>query len=138
MNSVEPAVRTAAVLMIVMLSLVGAAARDPLELSGASGIAGGLDEEPVKTPFAKPPSKIDINTAGRETLERLPGVTPDIARKIIAGRPYSSVNDMLRAGISSVTVQRIAPMVYAGPVPVRPGERRQKCQQSCEQGLITG
>lgn len=59
-------------------------------------------------------AKIDLNTATQGELEALPGVGPATAKKIIAGRPYSSVNDLSKAGVSAKTVDAITPMVTAG------------------------
>lgn len=39
-------------------------------------------------------ARVNINTADTKTLETLPGVTASLANKIIAGRPYSSVDDL--------------------------------------------
>lgn len=38
---------------------------------------------------------ININTASEGELDSLPGIGPVIASKIINGRPYSSINDLL-------------------------------------------
>lgn len=40
-------------------------------------------------------SKIDINTAGQGELEGLPGVGPVTAQKIMAGRPYSRIEELV-------------------------------------------
>jgi competence ComEA-like helix-hairpin-helix protein len=40
--------------------------------------------------------QININTATQEELEALPGVGPVIARRIIEGRPYRSVDELDR------------------------------------------
>jgi DNA uptake protein ComE-like DNA-binding protein len=40
-----------------------------------------------KTAAGKP---VDINSAGKEALKKLPGITDAYADKIIAGRPYAS------------------------------------------------
>jgi radical SAM superfamily enzyme with C-terminal helix-hairpin-helix motif len=55
----------------------------------AEGIKDGLHRQihPVSPP-------IDINTATRPNLEVLPGITPPLARKIIAHRPYATPDDM--------------------------------------------
>ncbi len=39
--------------------------------------------------------KISINNASQNQLEELPGVGPSTANKIIAGRPYAEINDLL-------------------------------------------
>ena len=39
-------------------------------------------------------SRIDINTASQGELEKLPGIGPVLARRIIEGRPYRSVDDL--------------------------------------------
>jgi competence protein ComEA len=38
---------------------------------------------------------VNINTSSESQLDALPGVGPVTAQKIIAGRPYNSVNDLL-------------------------------------------
>lgn len=40
-------------------------------------------------------SQININTASKEILDSLPGIGPVTAQKIINGRPYSSVDELL-------------------------------------------
>jgi competence protein ComEA len=41
-----------------------------------------------------PTSAVDINKATQSELEAVPGIGPATAKKIIAGRPYSSVGDL--------------------------------------------
>jgi DNA uptake protein ComE-like DNA-binding protein len=52
---------------------------------------------------------IDLNSASLAELQTLPGVTPDYARKIIAGRPFESMNDVERAGIPHQLLEQITP-----------------------------
>jgi hypothetical protein len=59
-------------------------------------------------------SKVDINTATEKALNDLPGVGRATAKKIIAGRPYSSVDDLARAGVSRRQIEQIMPMVTVG------------------------
>jgi len=53
---------------------------------------------------AKPPANaapIDINSATAEQLQTVPGISASIAKKIIAGRPYTSKYDIVRKGFIS-------------------------------------
>ena len=65
------------------------------------------------------PGHLDLNRASQKDLEALPGVGPATAQKIVAGRPYRSVDDLARAGVPKSTIDKIASQVY-----VRGGESR--------------
>jgi len=62
------------------------------------------------------PEKVDVNTASQQQLEALPGIGPALATKIIANRPYSSINDLSRAGVPESTIEKIKPQAKAGRV----------------------
>lgn len=68
-----------------------------------------------KAPPAPAGKIVDVNTASEAELEALPGIGPATAKKIIAGRPYASVKDLSKAGVSAKTMDKIAPMVTVGP-----------------------
>jgi competence ComEA-like helix-hairpin-helix protein len=57
---------------------------------------------------------IDINAATQAELESLPGIGPVIARRIIEGRPYRSVADLIRVkGIGEKRLEKIRSRVAA-------------------------
>jgi len=58
---------------------------------------------------------IDLNTASQEQLEALPGVGPATAKKIMGGRPFASVADLKRVGVSASTISKIGPSVMVSP-----------------------
>jgi hypothetical protein len=60
-------------------------------------------------------AKVDLNTATEKDLDKLPGIGPATAKKIIAGRPYSSVNDLSRAGVSAKQIEQISSLVTVSP-----------------------
>ncbi len=63
---------------------------------------------------AAPAQKVDLNTASEKELEELPGVGPATAKKIIAGRPYTAVTDLSKAGVPAKTITEITPLVTIG------------------------
>ena len=60
-------------------------------------------------------TKIDINSATEAELEKLPGVGSATAKKIVGHRPYQSVTDLSKAGVSKKTIDKITPLVSVGP-----------------------
>jgi DNA uptake protein ComE-like DNA-binding protein len=42
---------------------------------------------------------VDINSASVDELKTLPGVTDDIAKRIVAGRPYSAKDQLVKHNI---------------------------------------
>lgn len=61
---------------------------------------------------------VDLNTASEKELEEIKGVGPATAKKIIAGRPYKSVDDLKKAKIPDKTIESMKPYVKVGAVPV--------------------
>lgn len=56
--------------------------------------------------------RISLNSADSWTLQRLPGVGPAMAERIIEGRPFDSVEDLLEvSGIGPATFARLQPLV---------------------------
>jgi len=70
-------------------------------------------EEKSKAPAAAP-SAVDLNSASQKELEALPGVGPATAKKIVAGRPYASVADLSKAGVSASTIEKVRGLVVVG------------------------
>ena len=118
-----------AALLVLGLGLFRTAAesvRNPVTTQGAtvqdsSGLAVLLDESRVSRDEARRRSlpltddeRIDPNTAGEEDLDRLPGVGPAVAGRIVEMRrdrgPYSGPQDLLSVrGVGPATLARITP-----------------------------
>jgi beta-lactamase superfamily II metal-dependent hydrolase len=59
-----------------------------------------------------PVGRVDVNTATEDELRTVPGIGPVIARRIIEGRPYSSVDDLgTLEGIGKTRLAEIRPYV---------------------------
>ena len=72
-------------------------------------------QAPAKAAQTKAPAAaVNLNTASEADLEALPGVGPATAKKIVAGRPFSSVADLAKAGVPKSTIDKISSMVTVG------------------------
>ena len=57
-------------------------------------------------------ARVDLNSATEEELEELPGIGPTLARRIILGRPFRSVDDLRRVrGIGDARTEELRPHV---------------------------
>jgi competence protein ComEA len=63
---------------------------------------------------------VDLNTASQEEITSLKGIGPATAKKIIAGRPYKSVDELSKAGLSAKKIDAIRPFVTVGPASEQP------------------
>lgn len=76
--------------------------------------SGAAPATPVAT---NTPALVDINGASFEELQKLPGIGPVLAERIMAHRPYQSPTDLEKVpGIGPVMVRRLTPLVQAGSV----------------------
>ncbi|HMK55586.1 MAG TPA: helix-hairpin-helix domain-containing protein [Dissulfurispiraceae bacterium] len=57
---------------------------------------------------------VDLNTASQQQLEDLKGVGVATAKKIIANRPYKSVDELSKAGLSAKKIADLKPFVTVG------------------------
>jgi competence protein ComEA len=87
-------------------------------------VRGQATSKTPETAKAKPKADakskvvLDLNKATAEELaDNLPGVGPVTAKKIVDGRPYTSVDDLAKAGVPAKVIDNIRPMVTVGAAP---------------------
>src|SRR5262245_6915356 len=95
---------TLSVIILLAGALVGSS---PLSIQGAT-------QTKEKAAAKGENKKIDINSASADELMSLNGVGEATAKKIIAGRPYASVDDLAKAGVSKSTITKIRSQVTVG------------------------
>ena len=127
MNRLIKKLAAAAPLMVAVLlagtianPLVGQTVETPAKSKAkAAAKAKAKDEAPEKT-------LLDLNKAtAEEMVDTLPGVGDATAKKIIAGRPFKSVNDLAKAGVAARTIEAIRPLVTVA-APVEPAKAKTK------------
>jgi competence protein ComEA len=95
--------------LLLFAGLSLAADAQPQKAGQASAAHGA--KTPAKKPAKKAPAPqvtlVDINSASREELKKLPGIDDAQADKIIAGRPY-----LTKAHLQTHNI--VSPLVYQG------------------------
>ena len=70
--------------------------------------------ETTTTKKAKRAELMDINTASDDQLKTLPGITDDQVKKIVAGRPYTGKDQLLKQNIvDKDEYAKIRPLIHA-------------------------
>ena len=62
------------------------------------------------SPLGIPAARVSVNRAPPEALQSVPGIGPALARRIVAYRPYRSLDELLRVpGIGPAVLERLRP-----------------------------
>lgn len=86
---------------------------DLLTFLSPEELPAGYDSSP-HAPYnhPSPAARINLNYATERELQRLRGIGPVLAHRIVEGRPYTRVEDLLRVpGITDSTLERLRPYV---------------------------
>jgi outer membrane protein assembly factor BamD len=57
---------------------------------------------------------VDINSATEAEIAKLPGINKLLAKRIVAARPFLSINDLIRVGVSKKTIDNLKPAAPEG------------------------
>ena len=99
---------------------------------GAALLSAALITTPSKAADAtRANDLVNVNSSDLKTLEKLPGVTPTVAHKIIDGRPYSNLADLKKAtGLSNSKLNAIKDSITFGPEAATSSGKKSKSTSS--------
>lgn len=78
---------------------------------GGQAAAPAKAKKSESTKKTAPSAPVDLNTGSAAELTSIPGIGDATAKKIMAGRPYSSVADLKKTGMSASQMSQISPML---------------------------
>jgi competence ComEA-like helix-hairpin-helix protein len=90
--------------------------------AGRRNAAAKLEPEIYRAPTAAPSTRVDLDTASLEEIEKLPWIGPVLAQRIVANRDrcgaFGSLDALKRvSGIGDRTAARLAPYVTFSKTP---------------------
>jgi outer membrane protein assembly factor BamD len=85
--------------------------------AAAGGIAAPASPAQATQPLAITRTGVDLNSAPESEIAKLPGINKVMAKRIVAMRPFLSVNDLIKTGLPKKTIERLKP---AGPETAKP------------------
>ena len=81
----------------------------------ADGTAPAAAAAPQQTlPSAVTRTGVDLNSATEAEIAKLPGINKLTAKRIVAARPFLSLNDLIRVGVSRKTIENLKPAPAGG------------------------
>ncbi|WZO96195.1 helix-hairpin-helix domain-containing protein [Isosphaeraceae bacterium EP7] len=114
------------------------------EMPKAKAKAKAATKEATKD---EPPSDgpVDLNTADLETLQTLPGIGPVLAKEIVAGRPFATVDELSKvSGMGPAKLAELKGKVVASkpapaptPIPAAPAEKSAAKKAAMPKGEAT-
>lgn len=93
-----------------------------------NGAAPATPAAAAPMPAAVTRTGVDLNTASEAELAKLPGINKLMAKRIMATRPFLSVGDLIRIGVSKKTIEKLKPAAAppAPPTTPEPGSATSK------------
>jgi len=85
---------------------------------GGGGTTPATPQQPLK-PVAITRTGVDLNTAPESEIAKLPGINKLMAKRIMLMRPYLSVNDLIKTGLSKKTIDKLKPIPADAPAAVK-------------------
>lgn len=104
----RPWIVLACAALLVGAPLAHAAGTAAKPAAGATATPAVVPAKPAAAPL------VDLNSASKEELIKLPGIGEAIAAKIVAGRPWASKAQLLSKNVvNKATYHKLAPLVVA-------------------------
>ncbi|WP_457638498.1 helix-hairpin-helix domain-containing protein [Oceanithermus sp.] len=81
-----------------------------LPVADAETLRVPFSEEGAPAPLGTPGERVSVNRATVAELEKVPGIGPELARRIVAYRPYRSLDELTRVpGIGPRSLEKLRP-----------------------------
>jgi competence protein ComEA len=83
-------------------------------VAAAALLLMGATSETSTMPAAAQVQPVDLNAATAAQLTAIKGLTPDLAAKIIAARPFRSLDELSKVGMSKAQIDAVRPYLTIG------------------------